>query len=68
MPDHVYKIIEIAGSSAESHDDAIRNAVAKAAETIGHLNWYEVKEMRGHIADGKIAHYQVVIRVGFRLE
>lgn len=68
MSDHVYKIIEIAGSSAESHDDAIRNAVAKAAETTGHLNWYEVKEMRGHIADGKIAHYQVVIRVGFRLE
>ncbi|MET4163044.1 flavin-binding protein dodecin [Marinobacterium sp. MBR-111] len=68
MSDHVYKIIEIAGSSAESHDDAIRNAVAKAAETIGHLNWYEVKEVRGHIADGKIAHYQVVIRVGFRLE
>lgn len=68
MSDHVYKIIEIAGSSAESHDDAIRNAVAKAAETVGHLNWYEVKEMRGHIADGKIAHYQVVIRVGFRLE
>jgi len=68
MSDHVYKIIEVAGSSADSHDDAIRNAIAKAAETVEHLNWYEVKEMRGHIADGKIAHFQVVVRVGFRLE
>jgi len=68
MSDHVYKIIEVAGSSADGHDDAIRNAIAKAAETVEHLNWYEVKEMRGHIANGKIAHYQVVIRVGFRLE
>lgn len=68
MSDHVYKLIEIAGSSAESHDDAIRNAIAKASETIEHLNWYEVKEMRGHIENGRIAHYQVVLRLGFRLE
>ncbi|MBV0932828.1 dodecin [Marinobacterium weihaiense] len=68
MNEHIYKIVEVAGSSTESHDDAIRNAIAKAAETIDHLNWYEVKEMRGHIADGSIAHYQVVVRLGFRLE
>ncbi|SIQ68836.1 dodecin [Marinobacterium stanieri] len=68
MSDHVYKLIEIAGSSTESHDDAIRKAVAKAAETIEHINWYEVKEMRGHIEDGHIAHFQVVLRIGFRLE
>ncbi|GAA0786923.1 dodecin [Marinobacterium sediminicola] len=68
MSDHIYKIVEVAGSSTESHDDAIRQAIAKAAETIQHMNWYEVKEMRGHISDGKIAHYQVVIRLGFRLD
>ncbi len=68
MSDHIYKLIEVAGSSTDSHDDAIRKAVAKAAESIEHINWYEVKEMRGHIEDGKIAHYQVVIRIGFRLE
>lgn len=68
MNDHVYKIVEVAGSSTQSHDDAIRNAVAKAAETVQHLNWYEVKEMRGHIDDGKVAHFQVVLRLGFRLD
>ena len=68
MSDHIYKIVEVAGSSSQSHDDAIRQAVAKAAETIQHLNWFEVKEMRGHITDGKIAHYQVVVRLGFRLD
>ncbi|GAA0681872.1 dodecin family protein [Marinobacterium maritimum] len=68
MSDHIYKIVEVAGSSTESHDDAIRQAIAKASETIQHLNWYEVKEMRGHIADGQVAHYQVVVRLGFRLD
>lgn len=68
MSEHIYKIVEVAGSSTESHDDAIRQAVTKAAETIEHLNWYEVKEMRGHIQNGRIGHYQVVVRLGFRLE
>lgn len=68
MSDHIYKIVEVAGSSTESHDDAIRQAIAKAAETIQHMNWYEVKEMRGHITDGQVAHYQVVVRLGFRLD
>lgn len=68
MSDHIYKIIEVAGSSTHSHDDAIRQAISKAGETVQHLNWYEVKEMRGHIEAGKIAHYQVIVRLGFRLE
>ncbi len=68
MPDHVYKIIEIAGSSAVSIDDAIRSAVGKAGETVRHMNWFEVVETRGHILDGKVAHFQVVLKIGFRLE
>jgi len=68
MPDHTYKVIEIVGSSAISSDDAIRSAIAKAAETVRHLNWFQVVESRGHIADGKVAHFQVVLKVGFRLE
>ena len=68
MSDHVYKIIEIVGSSTRGVDDAIRKAVERAAKTLDHLNWFEVVETRGHIQDGRIAHYQVVIKVGFRLE
>jgi len=68
MSDHVYKIIELAGSSAISSDDAIRNAIECAARSMRHLDWYEVIESRGHIADGKIAHFQVKLKVGFRLE
>ena len=68
MSDHVYKIIEIAGSSTQGVDDAIRKAVERAAMTLDHLNWFEVVETRGHIQDGRIAHFQVVIKVGFRLE
>lgn len=64
---HVYKLIEVAGSSTSGYDDAIRQAVAKAAETIEHLDWFEVTEMRGHIEDGQIAHFQVVVKIGFRL-
>jgi len=68
MSDHVYKIIELAGSSAISSDDAIRNAIECAARSMRHLDWYEVIESRGHIVDGKIAHFQVKLKVGFRLE
>lgn len=68
MSAHVYKIVELVGSSTSSTDDAIRNAVAKASQTIRHLDWFEVVETRGHIADGKIAHYQVTLKVGFRIE
>ncbi|HIE91136.1 MAG: dodecin [Methylophilaceae bacterium] len=65
---HIYKKIELVGSSPISTDDAIQNAVAKAATSIKHMDWFEVLETRGHIADGKIAHYQVTIKVGFRIE
>ena len=68
MPDHIYKVIELVGSSTVSTDDAIRNAVEKAGKSVRHLNWFEVVETRGHIADGKVAHFQVVLKVGFRLE
>lgn len=68
MSAHTYKKIELVGSSTISTDDAIQNAVAKAAKTIKHMDWFEVLETRGHIIDGKIAHYQVTIKVGFRIE
>ncbi len=68
MPDHVYKVIEIVGSSTTGTDDAIRNAIAKASTSVRHINWFEVIETRGHVADGKVAHYQVVLKVGFRVE
>jgi flavin-binding protein dodecin len=66
--DHVYKRIELVGSSTVSSDDAIQRAIARAAETVKNLDWFEVDQIRGHIKDGRIAHYQVLLRVGFRLE
>jgi flavin-binding protein dodecin len=68
MSDHVYKVIELAGSSTNGTDDAIRNAIDRASQTVKHLDWFEVVETRGHIDDGKVAHFQVVLKVGFRLE
>lgn len=68
MSDSVYKTIDIVGSSSKSVEDAIEGAVAKAAKTVKHLDWFEVGEIRGHIEDDKIAHYQVVMKLGFRLE
>jgi Uncharacterized conserved protein len=68
MPDRTYKVIELVGSSTIGTDDAISNAIAKASLTVKHLNWFEVVETRGHILDGKIAHFQVTIKVGFRIE
>jgi len=68
MSDHVYKIIEMAGSSTKSSDDAIEQAIAKAAKTVRNLDWFEVVETRGHLVDGKIGHYQVKIKIGFRLD
>ncbi|MET4693166.1 dodecin [Endozoicomonas lisbonensis] len=64
---HVYKILEVVGSSTLSSDDAIRNAIATASVTVKNLNWYEVVEHRGHINDGEIGHFQVTVRIGFRL-
>ncbi len=68
MADHVYKLIDIVGSSSVSSDDAIRNAIDTAAKTVSHIDWFEVTETRGHVIDGKIAHFQVSVRIGFRLE
>jgi flavin-binding protein dodecin len=68
MTAHTYKIIELVGSSPNGTDEAIRNAIAKAAQTIKHMDWYEVIESRGHIVNGQIQHYQVTIKVGFRIE
>lgn len=68
MTDHVYRVTEIVGSSAESVDHAIRNGVARAAQTLRNLDWFEVTQVRGHIEDGQIAHYQVGLKVGFRLD
>jgi flavin-binding protein dodecin len=68
MSSHTYKLIELVGSSPASTDDAIRNAIAKAGATLKHMDWFQVVETRGHIADGKVAHFQVVLKVGFRIE
>lgn len=68
MSAHTYKIIELVGTSTIGTDDAIRNAITKAALTVKHLDWFEVVETRGHIVNGQIAHYQVTIKVGFRIE
>jgi len=68
MSEHVYKKVELVGSSAESTSKAIENAVAKASATLRNLEWFEVTEQRGWIKDGKVAHYQVVVKIGFRLE
>jgi flavin-binding protein dodecin len=68
MSAHTYKLIELVGSSMNGTDEAIRDAIAKAALTVKHMDWFEVVETRGHIVDGKISHYQVTIKVGFRLE
>ena len=68
MSNHVYKIVELAGSSTESIDDAIRRAVERASATLRNLRWFEVIETRGHIEDGKVQHYQVKLKVGFTLD
>ena len=67
MSDHIYKKIELTGSSSVSIQDAIEKAVAKAANTLHDLRWLEVVETRGHIDQGKVAHWQVTIKVGFTL-
>lgn len=68
MSDHVYKVIEVVGSSAKSSDDAIQQAITKSGKSLRNLDWFEVVETRGHIVDAKVAHYQVKIKIGFRLD
>jgi flavin-binding protein dodecin len=67
MPSRTYKKIELVGVSEESTDDAIRNAIARASETLRGLDWFEVTETRGTIVDGKVAQFQVALKVGFRI-
>ncbi|WP_129843289.1 dodecin [Streptomyces sp. RFCAC02] len=68
MSEHIYRVTEIVGSSTESVDDAVRNAVDRASRTLRMLEWFEVTQVRGHIEDGRVAHFQVGLKVGFRLE
>ena len=68
MQDHVYKVVEIAGSSETSVSDAIQTAIERASRTLRGLRWFEVIQTRGHIEEGKIRHYQVVLKVGFALD
>jgi flavin-binding protein dodecin len=68
MSNHVYRVTEIVGTSPDGIDAAIRSGIQRASTTIRGLDWFEVTEVRGHIADGEIAHYQVGLKVGFRLD
>ncbi len=68
MNEHIYKKVELTGSSTESTDQAIRNAIAKAAKTIHKMDWFEVLETRGNINNGSVEYWQVTIKIGFRLE
>jgi flavin-binding protein dodecin len=66
--DHTYRVTDLVGSSAESSDQAVRNAIARAGATLRHLDWFEVTEVRGHIVDGAVGHFQVTVKVGFRVD
>jgi len=68
MQDHIYKVVELVGSSESSIEDAINTAITRAHETLRHLRWFEVIETRGQIENGKVAHYQVTLKVGFTME
>jgi dodecin len=68
MPDHVCKTIELVGSSTRGMADAVQRAVAKAAETVRNLRWFEVLDTRGHIEEGRVVHWQVTLKIGFTLE
>jgi flavin-binding protein dodecin len=68
MADHVYKSVEITGSSPNGVDEAIRCAIAKATESLRHIDWFEVTQIRGAVLEDQIAHYQVTMKIGFRLE
>jgi hypothetical protein len=67
MSDHVYKKIELVGSSKTGVEDAIQNAISNASKSLKHLDWFEVQEVRGDIQDGQVGYYQVTLKVGFRL-
>lgn len=68
MANRTYRITEIVGTSAEGVDDAIRNGVSRAGQTLRHLDWFEVTQIRGYVVDGAVEHFQVGMKIGFRLE
>jgi dodecin len=68
MSDHIYKKVELVGSSPDGIEEAIKNALSRAQKTVRNMRWFEVNEMRGYLEDGKIAHWQVSLKVGFTLE
>ena len=68
MSDHIYKLIEITGTSTTGIEDAVNNAISKASESVHNLRWFTVEETRGHIDNGKVDHWQVTIKVGFTLD
>ena len=68
MSEHVYKTIELTGSSMTSSDDAVRKALARASKSVRNMRWFQVTDTRGHIQDGQVAHWQVTIKVGFTLD
>jgi flavin-binding protein dodecin len=68
MTDHTYRVTEIVGTSPDSIQQAIRNGLARAHQTIRNIDWFEATEIRGHVVDGEVAHFQVTVKVGFRLE
>ena len=68
MSEHVYKSVELTGSSLTSSDDAIRNAIERASKTIRDIRWFQVTDVRGHVEGGRVAHFQVTLKVGFTLE
>ena len=68
MSDHIYKKVELVGSSTTSIEEAVNNAIGRASKTLRNLRWFEVTETRGHIQNGKIDHWQVTVKVGFTLD
>ena len=68
MPDRTYRVTEIVGTSTEGVEEAIKNGIDRAAKTIRHLDWFEMTEIRGHLADGQVADWQVTVKIGFRLD
>jgi dodecin len=68
MAERTYRVTDVVGTSPESVDAAVRNAIRRAGQTLRHLDWFELTEIRGQIVDGEVAHYQVGVKIGFRLE
>jgi dodecin len=68
VTNHVYRLSEIVGSSPTSVDDAVRTAISKAAETVRNIEWFQTEEIRGHVVEGSVAHFQVRLKIGFRVE